>query len=646
MYSLPATPAVGFPAELRPSSTLYGPASQTTAVPVNQNLSSDLESPLDSSSEFPAWHLWALVAAVVLGKSLFSRLAMPSMWIWGDEMLYYLTSFDFLHWGEPGVPHPGFLNYPPLTSVLLLPVHVLGLSGASGYHASLLIMNLVLALGSMACYLTVREIFGIRSRLLLLLLLVGPTSYLGLSTMSEPLFVCLYLWLLYFFVRQLKTAGLRYGLAVGLMLGMLLMTRKNAIGIFGCVVVLMLWQVFDSRGGFGRWARIRPYLGTLGISVAFWLGWKYLMGNVLEASYGYYGASGYLEKGFLPALASFDAFLLFVRKVAANLGYVVLASFGVSIPLLAWYTLGGTRHENFNGNGDESGRSTEYAHSTQRARPLHLVRLLCLHILGFMVLAAFAAALQMYIQREHPNTRYLMYGRYVEYFAPMLVALAFGVFATSGAWSRRAAGAFVAAATALSMLVLWIIPDRFFEVQNGATSNLGIYWLLETSEASPSKAFILGTLAVLGLSVAVAYGRRVNSAGPAVVLFALVFAVAAFNLVWGSLMVASKSRQVEQVFGPYSQFVRDHPEYFEDGLLVDLRSYSNKVHRTDRLVTHKLLVEHVEKVRFVGKPRLHVDSLPIMTTDRKLPGARVLFETEKYKNKIYLPITDDEASSP
>ena len=43
---------------------------------------------------------------------------LPRFWLFLDELFYLIAAYDFGHWGDPGVPHPNFLYYAPMTSAL------------------------------------------------------------------------------------------------------------------------------------------------------------------------------------------------------------------------------------------------------------------------------------------------------------------------------------------------------------------------------------------------------------------------------------------------------------------------------------------------------------------------------------------------
>lgn len=569
------------------------------------------------STEVPFWHVLGLILAVLSVRVWFILGNMASMWIWGDEMLYYMTSYDLLHFGQPGVPHPNFMNYPPVTSLLVLPVHLLGISGNDGYHLSLIIMSLVQAAGVVAAYLTVYEVFGLKSRLLALLLLVGTPACLTFSLMSETPFIAIYLWILYFYVRQLKSGKARYALAIGLLIALAILTRRVGIGLIGSVFVAMLAEIPARGDARPLRDRLRPYYLTLAVSLGLAVLWKLIMKYGLELHYGYYGPSGYVKNGLLPALGHIESFLLLARKVLANLGYVSLSTYGICVPLLLWFCL--LRH------GEDDGLSDRQK----------LVRRLLLHASVFLLFASFSAAVHMFINGSRsPNTRYLMYGRYVEYFSPLLIALSFGILAGSLRWIRTSRRGLILATFVLGVSISAVIPLKFFSNLSGATSNMGIAWLVSLSEGSTPAALTLGPVIAVFFVLLLTSRRFAEKPALRSSLYVFALALALFNLTVCGRWIATKSQKFQEEYAGYSTFVTQNPELFAEGILIDRDSYMRQGGRRDRLAAQKLLVDHVDKAVVAGKVETRVGSLPVMSR-LKLRGAEVLYQSPGLGNKIY-----------
>ncbi|HEX3130123.1 MAG TPA: hypothetical protein VH394_22500, partial [Thermoanaerobaculia bacterium] len=147
--------------------------------------------------------LAGLLGAALIVKIVTVLLAVPSIWLMPDELLYTLTAWDFAHWGAPGVPHPDFLYYPPLASLLIAPLHRVGLTPPQVYTLSLVLLNVLVTSTVVAASLMLRRLYGATSRLLpVLLALAAPCT--ALLLMSEPLYITLFIWFLYVYVRMLQ----------------------------------------------------------------------------------------------------------------------------------------------------------------------------------------------------------------------------------------------------------------------------------------------------------------------------------------------------------------------------------------------------------------------------------------------------------
>jgi len=572
----------------------------------------------ETAREAPFWHVLGAITMVLMVKFYLVLGNMPSMWIWGDEMLYYTTSYDITHLGQTGVPHPNLFHYPPLTSVVIAPIHLFELSPAASYQLALILLNLVHAAGVIAAYLLVHEVFGLKSRLLVLLLLVGPAAYGGFALMSETPFIALYLWLLYFYVRQWKTGDARYAAAVGVLMGLMILTRKNGIGLIASVLAVMLVELFPRNGTKRLADRLRLPALTLLIALGIGVTWKLILAYGLEIHYGYYGPLGYIKHGLLPALSGVESAVLLTRKFLANLSYVSLSTYGLGVPLVGWFCL------------------PRRAEAGELAQQRKLLRALMLHVLVFLLFAAFVAAVHMFINSDRsPNTRYLMYGRYVEYFSALLTALGFGIVAGGLRGSRRSDRCGLLLMTlAIAIAVSAVIPSAFFANQSGAASNMGIGWLISLSEGSRLASLMIGpvaaTLLILLLSSPWFSTKRLVRS----VVYVTVLALALFNLAFCGELVVTKSRTFHEEFMGYSAFVSGNPELFEEGLFVDVKSYTRRGGRRDGLATQKLIVEHLDKVVVGPRAEKRLGEIPVMSrlTSEKV---EILFQAEGFANKIY-----------
>ena len=565
------------------------------------------------SKDLPVYQVAALIFGVVALKSAFVLSSLPSMWVWGDEILYYTTAYDLVHPGTEGVPHPGFMNYPPLTSVLIAPVHLLGLPDL-GYPLALVILNLTQAIGALAAFLIAFEIFGFKSRALLLLLLVGPPAYMGVCLMSENLFVALYLWLLYFYVRQLKTERLIYAVAVGVLIALMILTRKIGIGLFASVLASAGLAFLWSRDMDRYWRQWRCHGLTVLVAGCLVIGWRLILTYGFETEYGYLGPAGYLERGLLPALASVETTLLLARKILANLGYISLSTYGACVPLVLWCVFFKRPETDVEENRRE------------------LLQRLVVHVLVFALFAAFAAALHMYVNKYKPNVRYLMYGRYLEYFSPFLLALGYGFVVTLRRWRRPWMP--VGLTAGLGLFVLLILPLRFFSQPSVAPNNMGIGWIIGLGGDSPRWATLICPLVGLALVSLLTLPAFAGKKSTLRLSYLLVLSLALFNLSFAARLASEKSHTFERKFGIYSAFLAQDDLWISDQLFIDRRSFGKKRKRRNRWSARKVLADHIDKSVVGTNPLPYLGKMPVLSP-RQYPDYEVLFQPAGYHNKIY-----------
>ena len=572
------------------------------------------------------WQLLGVILLAVAGKSAFVLLGMPSMWIWRDEAFYFMTAYDIFHFGSAGTPHPNFLFYPPLTSIVIAPIHFIEIPDGLGYRISLIILNVIQAIGAIAGYLIAREIFGVRSRLLLFLLLIGPPAYMGFCLRSETLFIALYLWLLYFFVRQIKTGKPRHALMAGLLIGLMVLTRKNGIGLFASVLVSLAIEISAANE-----KKLKNIFGihilTIAAALAVAIAWKLVMTRYFQTSYGYHGILDYLEKGLLPALSDVENFWSLTSKFLANLSYVVLSTYGACAAFVLMFC------------------TSRRTRRTCLEEEWRVAWRLVLYVLTFLFFSAFTAAVHMFMNSARPDHRYLLYGRYMDYFSAPLMVLSIGILARGFQEKLSKRRLFLLATLVLCAIAVAIIPGDFFEKIQGrpAANNMGIGWLLALNSGSHLKiimiaVFTSGTLVfLLTASRANRSGRNLRHLG-----FLILIILALYNLVWAGSLSSGRSRALQASLGAYSSFADEHPKIFEKGMFVDEASLAKAGNRRrDRLSAYKVVADHVDKVIVGTSPEDQLGKLPVMTRNT-YHGFEILFENKTLSNRIYGEKLPDE----
>jgi hypothetical protein len=571
------------------------------------------------------WQVLSLVLVVLTVKAVFLLKNMPSMWIWADESYYYVTAYDLLNLGRLGVPHPGFLYYPPLTSIFISPVHLFALPDSLTYPSSLIILTVLHATGVVAAYLLVYELFHVRSRLLVLLLLVGSPAYMSLCLMSETPFIALFMWLLYFYVRQLKNERARDALIVGLLVALMMLTRKSGVGVIASLVVSLVLGAVTEVDPQKRKRIVYLHSLNLVVGLGLALSWKVFMGAVLEAKHGYYDAAGYVEHGLLPALGSVRRFFTLSMKFFANLGYLSLSSYGICVPLLTYFFF--TRHPR------------------DRAEQ-RLVRQILLFLLVFAVFAAFVAAVHMFINRLSPNPRYYMYGRYMEYFALPLLALTFGYLATGVRWTKPQRLVLVLMTALLSLAILVTLPMPFYYgtiAKNTVVPNyMGIAWLFGLG--GTSVALILGLSLILPVSLALLLTSRAFQQRRAVKIgaYLVVLLLAVTNLTMAAASAAEKSRAYDGKFMAFRDFIDAQPQLFTAGMYLDLyppdrkkkKKKMRKADRTDQRYVQRTIAERADKVMAGNDPSPYLGAMPVMSR-REYHDYEILFTAADTEYRVY-----------
>jgi hypothetical protein len=532
-------------------------------------------------SLLPAWFAALLGLGLAL-KAFVVATFMPRIWLFLDELFYLVTAYDMCHWGRPGVPHPDFLFYPPLPSVLLVPLHAVGLPAPVVYHAGLLLFHALLTSAVVAGYLLLRRLFGESSRLLAAVLILGPPAYTALLLMSEPAFITLYTWFLYFWLRIVQDRHARDAWIAGLLLAGMVLTRFAG---YLAVVSLALAAAVDFAVSRDR-KRLALSALALVLPVAVALLWHDLAAPLK--------AEGTQSPLFVMAIAvscPLGLALGTLRRLVAEVGYVSLSTFGFALPAALWGL-------------------ARSAPPGERGREL---RLFLLNVLVFLVLASGIAAAFMWFGRLLSDLpRFDVYGRYVEYFGIPLLVVAFGVLAALRQGSRHrlvlAAGALLLNAT-----FLFFIPEVFFtrSLENQVAPNsLGIAWLLALVGRlglwSRWLAPVLAALLTWGLT---ARGGLRRAAG------AVLLMLACANFALGLREVSINSVGSAVWGSAISDFILAHPERFAGGLYVDYPDYRREVGPAAQghSLVFRVIADHVDKVTAGTEPERYLGRMPVLT---------------------------------
>lgn len=581
------------------------------------------EAPLRSRFRLPdPVFLAALLGAALIVKGITVLKAVPSIWLMADELLYTLTAWDFAHWGAPGVPHPGFLYYPPLVSLVIAPLHRLGLTPPQVYTLSLVLFNALLTSTVLAAYLLLRRLYGATSRLLpVLLAFAAPCTALVL--MSEPLYTTLFVWLLYVYVRMLQDRKVSDHLAAGLLLAGMILTRQVGVLVLAAVAVgavadLALGSCPERRPERRR--KLGLYAWTIVPPVIVAIAWR-LIAPELKGG----GGSNLPYFLAVAVLTPVKLVLGTGRRFISEIGYVSLSTFGIALPAVLWGLF----------------RRGSSAEDDRR----HWRRLFTGVVLVSMVLTAAVSALFMWYARFRYLPRYDMYGRYIDYFGIPVLALALGTY-----WqmrrdaSDREREALAAWTLALNSAFLLVIPERFFpgSLQSQiAPNSLALVWLLELVRVFGSGIrWLLPPLAAL-LALLLASPTYLARKGVRYAVAAGLAALTLFNYVGGAREVSIQSHGSLKYASAISDFIRDNPEAFANGLYIDHPGIGyNRTEAPEMAAQHaflhRVLADHMDKAIAGSEPERYHARMPVLSR-RPFPGWRVLAEWPWVQYRIYAP---------
>ena len=593
---------------------------------------------------------WRLLGAVLVLKILVLSSLVPAPTVWWDESLLFSTAHDLAHLGSAEGPHANFLFYPPLTSAVTAPLHLLGLPGTWTYRLSLVVLSVFLWTAAVAMLLLYRELtqaFGgvaDRERVpwpLAAILVSSSVFYLGFQLMSEPLFVAAYAWFLLSLFRFLVRREPRQAVLAGVAASLMVLGRGAGIGIplvgLGVLVADAAMELWGrSKTG---WRKLAPHLWILALPSITHTVWHRVDEHFQDPTNWALGAGDYLRYALEVLERNPQRAWALAHKIISNLAYVSLATLGVAVPLalwLAWYWLKHRRGENRArpGSGDGGVVSADPDERIVRAR--RAFGLLLLQVAGFASFAALAAALHMFrFEGPRPIAKYAVYGRYMEYFAPILWLLAWmaierlvrGDPSAQPAAIRardRSRVLLVAGAGLFAFACLWLMPHFLFGTRRVAglvrivPNHLGMGWtaalyeLLPGIVALPWAAAGIAAFTVWALTrpSASKSGRR----GPISpwALAALLVPMTANALV-GPWQIVASSRYTDTKRAGLSHLISADSDPFGAGLYVDidLRRVSPA-----SLEVFLAYLDHLDFVRMGPEPEKHLGRMAVATYRR------------------------------
>ncbi len=543
--------------------------------------------------QVPVGALWlaGVLAAGLALKAFLVAEAFPRIWLFMDELFYIMTAYDIAHWGETGVPHPDAFFYAPLPSLLLAPLFALGFKAPLVYHGGLLLFHGLLTSAVVAGCLILRRLFGTESRLLAVVLVLGPPAYTALALMSEPLFIALYAWFLYFLVRMIQERRSWTAWAAGLFLAGLVLTRFAGYLVAASLVVGAVGSVLQRRRRDRRLLWL--HLQALVPAVAAFVAWRLIAPHVKTAP-------PMDDPLVLLAVAvnfPLELALGASRRFLAQLGYVSLSTFGFALPAAIWLLV-----RRADPDEAQDGRKED-------------IRLVLLNVFSFLAAACFIASVFMwYGAIRLPLPRFDLYGRYVEYFAVPLLVMAFGAL-TLLRERPRARLALTLGALILNAVLLLFIPEGFFTASldnQVAPNSLGIAWVFRVvGRYGTWIRWLLPVFAALLAWGLTSRGRLRHAATGALLL------LVAFNFGIATQESSLNSVGSAEYASAVSDFVMTHPEAFAGGIYVDYPEYLREDGPVgDYASIYRVMADHVDKVISGREPERYAGKMPVLTWRR------------------------------
>lgn len=571
---------------------------------------------LRSFCERPVVYLGVPIA-LFLGVRLWLIFAhLDAMTVWLDELFYYSAAYDLLHWGAPGVPHPQLFFYPPLTSLVTAAAHLPGWPAPWPYQLSLVILSVVVASVAVAGSLLYRELFGHTCRFLGILLLVTSPAYLGLTLMSEPLFLALFVWYLLFFARFLARRRSGDAIVAALLIVLMMLTRPNAVGFLPVMAVSFVFErLVRWRWGW-RCGSSLGYLYLLGIPALGYAGWKLLHARLADPGNWNLGAGEYLSRTARGVLAAPSDALALAHKFFANLGYIWLTGFGLAAAVVVVYLV----------------------HCLWRRRTQthdQSLLLFLVHVGAFALFAAGVAVLHMYVYggADTPEPKYAMYGRYVEYFTVPLFVVAFGLLARLHEHQdlrRRWILGGLAVGTAVALVLVPEVVVRGLVTAEGVQvtpNHQGIGWLLVLISGLGRKGAMVAALGLSCLLVALFLASAYRQTpwwryGTRTILVLLLVA----NAWLPTRHVTATATHFAALRDPFSTYISAHPELFVGGLYLEGKIQDRS---SDRFQVLTVYADHLDRALLGTSPQAFLGDRPVLSR-RRFPGYEILAPAEPW----------------
>ncbi len=406
--------------------------------------------------------------------------------VFGDATLYAYKARNIFTFGSFYAPAgtPDVYDFAaPLYSLALAPAFLLSDDPRVTFPAMLLINALLIASMIYPCYRIAEA--ELPSWKWLVALAAGiwsvPFCY-AFEVMSEALFIPLFMWAAYFYMRSLKTPSFRHRLGFGVLVAALILTRNAGIAMFGVVGLVVL---VSRSSSFYRLAEVREMIRRLPMAVpavVCWGGWKIWQGQHYDGG-PKQSTAEYLAWGtFRASLDFYGTCWKYVQVWAQQVSYLNLATFNLLVVLVFFFLLQiGRKSSENRGQGGLIGLRS--------------------YLLLSSVLAMAPSSIYLVTGRRWAN----MHGRYVDVVVPVVVMCTIWAIGSGRQrWPRRRVAVAALVSGALFLVLYAAIPSSIGDTR---VVNVGAAWYQALVEQSGMPKWSWGLLSLCFVLVVVNSAR-------------------------------------------------------------------------------------------------------------------------------------------
>jgi 4-amino-4-deoxy-L-arabinose transferase-like glycosyltransferase len=362
----------------------------------------------------------------------------------------YLPTYSFEEFEEESnTLERGLIShYPPLTSAVQSLAFIPKLSSFWTYRLILILNAIAIATAIFPLYRLAKEFFPKQSPLLPTILSATSISLLGKSfwAMSEAILIPLFIWTVYLAWKLLKEDKLLNIVLYGIGIGLLTLTREQALIIIPISLLHYTLSIIAKKGK----VNLKHLLLLTTITIAPSLTWQ-LLNQSSETR-----LESFLDKGGAPFLDSLQAALIFARSWIRQFDYLYFGSFFLLVPLIL-----------------SPLSKIRGLKQLRKSRRFHLASLLFLVALG-LILPSTIIMTRAQLKFPSPG-KYLMYGRYIDALIPLVIL--FGVGVVKEGWLIGKKGLFLSTALPIIIAATIAFPWNGYYNFYWSSNTSAVFWI-------------------------------------------------------------------------------------------------------------------------------------------------------------------------